>query len=96
MPVKTKTTVYLDEADYGRLQRTGRRLGQPAAELIREAVHEYVVRQAAAELPQSLGIGESSSGDLSERSEEFLAGFGAEPKRSARKGRRRQRSKAKA
>lgn len=93
MPVKT--TVYLDEVDYRRLQRTGRRLGQPAAELIREAVHEYAVRQAAAELPKSLGIGESSSGDLSERSEELLAGFGGEPKGSATKGRRR-RSRARA
>lgn len=72
----TKTTVYLDEAEYRKLQRLAKRQQRPAAELIREAVSEYAAREAPRALPKSLGAGASGRGDLSERSEELLVGFG--------------------
>jgi hypothetical protein len=48
----------------------------PAAELIREAVAEYV-RRRDARAATSIGSARSGRGDLSERAEELLDGFGA-------------------
>lgn len=72
----TKTTVYLNRADYLRLQQLARRRGQPAAELVREAVAEYARKHAGAAVPRSLGAGKSGRGDLSERAEELLEDLG--------------------
>lgn len=71
-----KTTVYLEEADYERLKGIARRQGRAPAELIREAVAQYGARKEQSTKPRSLGAGHSRRGDLSERAEELLEGFG--------------------
>lgn len=72
----TKTTVYLDPADYRRLKALARSQRRPAAELVREAVAEYARRYAAPVLPSSIGAGRSGRGDLAERAEALLEGMG--------------------
>ena len=76
MKETAKTTVYLDSDDYRRLKGLGRKRGAPAAELVREAVTEYVARHAPARAPKSVGRFSSGRGDLSERAETLLAGMG--------------------
>jgi hypothetical protein len=71
-----KTTVYLDADDYRRLKGLGRKRGAPAAELVREAVAEYVIRHAPEPTPKCLGAFSSGRRDLSERAEELLDGMG--------------------
>jgi predicted transcriptional regulator len=73
-----KTTVYLDADAYRRLKAAARSQGRTAAELVREAVTEYVVRRTTQARPSSLAAGRSGRGDLSERAEELLAGLGDE------------------
>ncbi len=75
----TRTTVYLDAADYRRLKALARSEGRTTAELIREAVAEYTRRRTGSALPQSVAAGRSGRGDLAERAEELLAGMGGEP-----------------
>jgi hypothetical protein len=70
-----KTTVYLDADDYRRLKGIGRGRGQKAAAMVREAVAEYVARQAPARRPKSLGKFSSGRSDLGERAEDLLAGM---------------------
>jgi hypothetical protein len=74
--VTQKTTVYLDPLDYLKLKTIAREKGRPPAALIREAVAEYARRHGKRRLPKSLGMGRSGRGDLSERTEEYLKGFG--------------------
>lgn len=74
----TKTTVYLDAADYRRLKALARAEGRTAAELVREAVAEYTRRRAGSTRPRSVGAGSSGQADLSERAEELLAGLGSD------------------
>lgn len=76
MSDSTKTTVYLDPADYRRLKALAKAQRRPAAELVREAVAEYARRHAAPVQPSSIGAGRSGRGDLSERAEELLDGMG--------------------
>ena len=45
--------------------------GRSQAELIREAIEQYLQRQGRS-LPRSVGMGASNIGDLSERDEELL------------------------
>jgi hypothetical protein len=71
-----KTTVYLDPVEYRKLRAIAQEQGRSAAELIREAVAEYTARRSVGRLPRSLGAGRSGRDDLSETSEELLAGFG--------------------
>jgi Holliday junction resolvase len=71
-----KTTVYLDPDDYRRLKRFASSRGAKAAELVREAVAEYVVRHAPPLRPKSLGKFSSGRTDLGERAEDLLAGMG--------------------
>jgi len=78
MSSSLKTTVYLNRADYLRLQQLARRRGKPAAELVREAVAEYARRHAGAAVPRSLGAGRSGRGDLAERAEDLLEGLGGD------------------
>ena len=73
-----KTTVYLDDADYQRIKGLAHQAGRTAAELVREAVSDYVKRHGSTRRPRSLGAGRSGRGDLSERAEELLVGMGAE------------------
>ena len=67
----TKTTVYLDPAEYARLRRLAEARGVSAAALIREAVAEYAARQDTGPMPRSLGLGRS--GSVAARAEELLA-----------------------
>lgn len=71
-----KTTVYLETADYRRLRALAQSEGRSTAELIREAVAEYAARRAPAQRPRSVGAGRSERGDVSERAEDLLSGFG--------------------
>ena len=74
-----KTTVYLDAEDYRRLKALARARKQKPAHLLREAVAEYTARQLPRKRARSIGAGDSRRGDLSERAEELLAGFGRRP-----------------
>jgi len=74
----TKTTVYLDAADYRRLKALARAEGRTTASLVREAVAEYAARHAVRKRPRSLSVARSGRGDLSERAEALLAGMGRE------------------
>ena len=76
MSTVTRTTVYLDAADYRRLKALARERGRTAAQLVREAVAEYAARHGATATPDSLGAGRSGDGTLSERAEELLEDFG--------------------
>ncbi|MGH7571902.1 MAG: CopG family transcriptional regulator [Gemmatimonadota bacterium] len=74
--MNTKTTIYLDAADYRRLKALARAEGRTAAELVRQAVAEYTLRRAGRPRPSSLAAGRSGRGDLSERAEDLLADIG--------------------
>jgi len=76
MPTPSKTTIYLDGSDYRRLKRLARETRRPAAELVREAVAEYVRRHAPARRPRSLAAGKSGRPDLGARAEQLLNGLG--------------------
>lgn len=69
-----KTTLYLDDALYLRLQREAESRGTTQALLVREAVAAYIARPK--KKPRSIGLGKSKRGDVSERAEEFLSGLG--------------------
>ena len=71
-----KTTVYLGSADYRQIQALAEAEGRSTAELIREAVAEYAGRRVTRRRPRSVGVFRSGTGDLSERTEELLEGFG--------------------
>ena len=63
-------------ADYRRLKQLARYQKRPAAELVREAVAEYVARRTGRLRPRSLGAIRSGIRDFGERAEELLAGMG--------------------
>ena len=69
-----KTTLYLDDDLYARLQREADARGTTQALVVREAIAAYVVRRKRKS--KSVGLGRSGKGDLSERAEELLAGLG--------------------
>jgi len=71
-----RTTVYLDEETLERLKRLAEASGRTQAAVIREAVAVYSSARGGARVPRSVGMGASGQGDLSERAEELLAGFG--------------------
>jgi hypothetical protein len=71
-----KTTVYLDVDAYRRIKAIAKAEHRAPADLVREAVTEYAGRHARRAAPRSIGIGRSKRGDVSERAEELLAGFG--------------------
>lgn len=73
---RQKTTVYLDAEAYRRLKALARARGVAPAALVREAVAVYTATHAPARTPRSLGKGASARGDLSERAEDLLKGFG--------------------
>jgi hypothetical protein len=74
-----RTTIYLEPRLEAQLKAETLRQGRPMAELIREALSEYLVRAQPAPPP---GAGAFASGerDTADRAEEILAetGFGAE------------------
>ena len=76
-PTTQKTTVYLDADDYRHLKRVAARRRLPPAQLVREAVAEYVVAHATSRVARSVGAFASGRSDLSERAEDLLRrGFG--------------------
>jgi predicted transcriptional regulator len=76
---RQKTTVYLDSGDYRRLKAIARAQGRAPAELVREAVAEYTVREEPRRRPRSIGAGRSRTGTVARRAEALLAaGFGRE------------------
>jgi hypothetical protein len=79
MAALSRTTVYLDPADYRRLKAIGRAEGRAPAELIREAVARYTRRRPPRRRPRSLGAGRSGRRDLGERAEQLLKGMGRRP-----------------
>lgn len=72
-----KTTIYLHEDTYRRISRLAQARGTTQAALIREALAAYGA--GGPKKPTSIGMGKSKSGDLSERTEELLDGFGEDP-----------------
>lgn len=73
---KIRTTVYLDPPEYRRLKEIAERKGSTAAGEIREAIAEHIADEQPKALPRSLAAGSSKAGDLSEKAEELLGGFG--------------------
>ena len=71
-----KTTVYLNPVDHRRLKAMAEVENRPTAELIREAVAEYVRRHAPRTKPSSIGVGSSGRHDLAEQAEDLLKGMG--------------------
>jgi predicted transcriptional regulator len=72
-----KTTVYLNADDYRRLKALANAQGGTAAEMVREAVAEYVLSRGSSARPTSIGIARSQTGQVAERAEDLLAdGFG--------------------
>ena len=71
-----KTTLYLDGDAYRKLKQIAAKRKQAPAQLVREAVAEYVTRHGGAPLPKSIGAGACRRGDVSERAEDFLLGAG--------------------
>ena len=86
-----RTTIYLEPELEVLLKLETLRQKRPMAEIVREAVHQYVTREPRKAPP---GAGTFSSGrtDTAERAEELLTetGFGARPgaRRQARKTKR--------
>jgi hypothetical protein len=76
MSKTTKTTVYLDDADYRSLKGIAKKQGRTTAMVVREAIAQYVVAQSVTTRPTSLGAGRSRRHDLSERAEQLLSGLG--------------------
>lgn len=72
-----RTTIYLDAEQEIRLKLETQRQGRPMAELIREAITEYLVVTDSKPSP-GWGQFESGTTDTAERAEEILAatGFG--------------------
>jgi len=71
-----KTTLYLETDDYRRLKRVAFRRRVAPAVLVREAIAEFVARHDVVRTARSVGAARSGRGDLAERAEELLAGFG--------------------
>jgi hypothetical protein len=73
-----RTTIYLEPELEALLKTETLRRRQPMAELIREAVREYLVRSRPA-APPGAGAFASERADTADRSEEVLVetGFGA-------------------
>jgi ribbon-helix-helix CopG family protein len=73
-----RTTIYFEPELEALLKAETLRRKQPMAELVREAVREYLVRARPAE-PPGAGAFESGTPDTAQRSEEVLAqtGFGS-------------------
>jgi predicted transcriptional regulator len=69
-----KTTLYLDDALYARLQREAEERGTTQALVVREAIAAYVAKRR--KKPRSVGMGRSGKGDLSTRADAYLEGFG--------------------
>jgi predicted transcriptional regulator len=65
------TTVQLPDQIEHSLSQLAQRMGRSEAELIQEAIEQYLTRQTRP-LPRSVGMGASGMGNLSTRDEELL------------------------
>jgi hypothetical protein len=81
MASRQKTTLYLEADAYRRLKLVARDTGDSPAALVRIAIDEFLDRRPARRLPRSLGTGRSKTGDLSEKVEDLLGGFGESRRR---------------
>ena len=72
-----RTSIYLDEHTRERLQRLAAS-GQTQASVIREAIAVYLSTRSGRSTPRSVAMGASTGGDLSERAEDPLEGFGVD------------------
>jgi hypothetical protein len=70
-----RTTIYLEPELEAQLKAETLRRQRPMAELIREALREYLVRSRPAP-PPGAGAFASGESDTAERAEEILAGTG--------------------
>jgi predicted transcriptional regulator len=72
-----KTTIYLEGGDHRRLKALAAAQGRPTAELIREAIAEYVKRHSQGTAAASIGAGRSRNPQVWSHGEErLLEGFG--------------------
>jgi predicted transcriptional regulator len=67
-----KTTLYLEDDLRERIARVAKATGRSQAEVIRDALREYLSRRKR---PRSIGLGKGGP-DLGDRVEELLQGFG--------------------
>ena len=72
-----RTTIYLDTDLRIRLKIESMRSGRPMAEVVREALKEYLQDRRAG-LPEGIGEFDSGRTDIAERAEEYLEGFGSD------------------
>jgi hypothetical protein len=77
----SKTTVYLDAAEYRQLKRLADAEGKKTAALVREAVAAYIVQRGGLARPSSVGAGRSGRGDVAASAEKLLAGMGRTPRK---------------
>ena len=68
-----RTTIFLDEKLQARLQRLAERKGTSFAQLVREALAQYLVRpEGRSALPSVAGRFASGTSDTSSRTDELL------------------------
>jgi hypothetical protein len=69
-----RTTVFLDESLERRLKQRARREGKSFAQVVREAMAQYIAQPSAGPraLPSFFGIAAGGPPDLSERVDELL------------------------
>jgi predicted transcriptional regulator len=67
-----KTTLYLEEELRERIARVAKQTGRSQADVIRDALRSFFMRRKK---PRSIGLGKGGP-DLSDRTEDLLAGFG--------------------
>ena len=81
-----RTTIFIDEQLERELQALARRLGRPAAGLVREAVAQYVVAARAARAPRLrfMAAGRSGRADTASRHEELLFADATPPRTTRR------------
>lgn len=66
--------IYLEEDQYSALQYLAKRRGVTMAELVREAIAQYLLSTPPLEDPamEIIGLGRGNAGDLAERHDDYL------------------------
>lgn len=78
-----KTTVYLEKEIVAALKRISKRSAKPRAQLVRDALREFVLYGTVPALPAGMGLFDSGHSNTTVRRKELL-------KEALRHGRRRQ------
>lgn len=73
--MRKKTTIYLDEGQDRATKAIARAEGRSQADVIRDAIDQYV--EGAWVRPLSIGVGRSGGGSVAESKREWLKGFGS-------------------